>query len=62
MANEYGIDHEINHIERFFDAFVVSEVERMIQYHKGKIKYSAERLEKLEQQLKNNKLEGEENE
>jgi hypothetical protein len=54
MANEYGI----NHIERCFDAFVVSEVEREIQYHKGKIKYSAECLEKLEQQLKNNKLEG----
>lgn len=61
MANQYGIDHEINHIERCFDAFVVSEVEREIQYLKGKIRYSAERLEKLEQQLKNNKLEGEEN-
>ena len=51
MANEYGIDHEINHIERCFDAFVVSEVEKEIQYHKGKIRYSAECLEKLEQQL-----------
>ena len=50
MANEYGI----NHIERCFDAFVVSEVEKEIQYHKGRIKYWAERLEKLEQQLKNN--------
>jgi hypothetical protein len=54
MANEYGI----NHIEKCFDAFVVSEVEKEIQYHKGRIKYWAERLEKLEQQLKNNKLEG----
>jgi len=54
MANQYGIYHEINHIERCFDAYVVSEVEREIQYHKGKIKYSAECLEKLEQQLKNN--------
>jgi hypothetical protein len=54
MANEYGI----NHIERCFDSFVVSEVEKEIQYHKGRIKYWAERLEKLEQQLKNNKLEG----
>ena len=51
MANEYGI----NHIEKCFDAFVVSEVEKEIQYHKGRIKYWAERLEKLEQKLKNNK-------
>ena len=48
----------INRIEKCFDSFVVSEVEKEIQYHKGKIKYSAECLEKLEQKLKNNKLEG----
>jgi hypothetical protein len=64
MVYAHGVLHEdvavmgINHIERCFDAFVVSEVEKEIQYHKGKIKYSAECLEKLEQQLKNNKLEG----
>jgi hypothetical protein len=64
MVYAHGVLHEdvavmgINHIERCFDAFVVSEVEKEIQYHKGKIKYSAERLEELEQRLKNNKLEG----
>jgi len=58
MANQYGIYHEINHIERCFDEFVVSEVEKEIQYHKDKIKYSAECVEKLEQQLKNNRLAG----
>jgi hypothetical protein len=49
----------INRIEECFDSFVVSEVEKEIQYHKGKIKYSAERLEELEQRLKNNKEEEE---